>query len=86
MDRFGQDVAPAVRELVAAEHAEPGRAAEPAAVTAPTPDPGVRLTATRCGTSRAVDLLTDTPLSHLSYEESTILEPLARQGFYDGQL
>lgn len=33
----------------------------------------------------AVDLLTDTLLSHLSYEESTVLEPLARHGFYDGQ-
>jgi hemerythrin-like domain-containing protein len=29
----------------------------------------------------AVDLLTDTLLSHLSYEESTIIEPLARHGF-----
>jgi hemerythrin-like domain-containing protein len=34
----------------------------------------------------AVDLLTDTLLSHLSYEEHQIAEPLARYGFYDGQL
>ncbi len=31
----------------------------------------------------AVDLLTDTLLSHLAYEESQLLEPLARYGFYD---
>jgi Hemerythrin HHE cation binding domain len=30
----------------------------------------------------AVDLLTDTLLSHLAYEESQLLEPLARYGFY----
>lgn len=29
-----------------------------------------------------VDLLTDTLLSHLSYEESELLEPLAASGFY----
>ena len=29
----------------------------------------------------AVDLLTDTPLSHLSYEERELVEPLARVGF-----
>ncbi|HEY2509090.1 MAG TPA: LLM class flavin-dependent oxidoreductase [Streptosporangiaceae bacterium] len=34
----------------------------------------------------AVDVLTDTLLSHLSYEEHQIAEPLARYGFYDGQL
>ncbi|MGC4892657.1 LLM class flavin-dependent oxidoreductase [Micromonospora sp. DT31] len=34
----------------------------------------------------AVDLLTDTLLSHLSYEERQIVEPLARHGFYPGQL
>ena len=33
-----------------------------------------------CG--RAVDLLTDTLLSHLSYEERELVEPLARLGFY----
>ncbi|MEU2616204.1 LLM class flavin-dependent oxidoreductase [Micromonospora sp. NPDC007271] len=35
---------------------------------------------------RAVDLLTDTLLSHLSYEERAIVEPLARYGFYAGQV
>ncbi|HET9103355.1 MAG TPA: hemerythrin domain-containing protein, partial [Solirubrobacteraceae bacterium] len=30
----------------------------------------------------AVDLLTDTLLSHLSYEERELVEPLARLGFY----
>jgi alkanesulfonate monooxygenase SsuD/methylene tetrahydromethanopterin reductase-like flavin-dependent oxidoreductase (luciferase family)/hemerythrin-like domain-containing protein len=34
----------------------------------------------------AVDLLTDTMLSHLSYEEDQLVEPLARLGFYAGQL
>ncbi|MEO3777230.1 LLM class flavin-dependent oxidoreductase [Micromonospora sp. B11E3] len=34
----------------------------------------------------AVDLLTDTLLSHLSYEEQQIVEPLARYGFYAGQV
>jgi Hemerythrin HHE cation binding domain/Luciferase-like monooxygenase len=29
------------------------------------------------------DLLTDTPLSHLAYEEREFIEPLARYGFYD---
>ncbi len=29
----------------------------------------------------AVDLLTDTLLSHLSYEEHQLVEPLARHGF-----
>lgn len=33
-----------------------------------------------------VDLLTDTLLSHLSYEEYELVEPLARHGFYPGQL
>jgi iron-sulfur cluster repair protein YtfE (RIC family) len=31
---------------------------------------------------RAVDVLTDTLLSHLSYEEHELVEPLARLGFY----
>lgn len=31
---------------------------------------------------RAVDLLSDTMLSHLSYEERELVEPLARLGFY----
>ena len=30
----------------------------------------------------AVDLLSDTLLSHLSYEERELVEPLARVGFY----
>jgi len=34
----------------------------------------------------AVDLLSDVLLSHLSYEESELVEPLARLGFYAGQL
>ncbi|WBC16154.1 LLM class flavin-dependent oxidoreductase [Micromonospora sp. WMMA1998] len=38
------------------------------------------------GLQEAVDLLTDTLLSHLSYEEHQIVEPLARHGFYPGQL
>ncbi|MFD2762850.1 LLM class flavin-dependent oxidoreductase [Micromonospora eburnea] len=35
---------------------------------------------------QAVDVLTDTLLSHLSYEEREIVEPLARHGFYAGQV
>jgi hypothetical protein len=34
----------------------------------------------------AIDFLTDALLSHLSYEEHQIVEPLARLGFYPGQL
>jgi alkanesulfonate monooxygenase SsuD/methylene tetrahydromethanopterin reductase-like flavin-dependent oxidoreductase (luciferase family) len=34
----------------------------------------------------ALDLLTDALLSHLSYEERELVEPLARLGFYPGQL
>jgi hemerythrin-like domain-containing protein len=34
----------------------------------------------------ALDLLTDALLSHLSYEEHELVEPLARLGFYAGQL
>jgi hemerythrin-like domain-containing protein len=34
----------------------------------------------------AIDLLTDALLSHLSYEEYQIVEPLARHGFYPGQV
>jgi hemerythrin-like domain-containing protein len=33
----------------------------------------------------AMDLLTDTLLSHLAYEELELVEPLARYGFYAGQ-
>jgi hemerythrin-like domain-containing protein len=35
---------------------------------------------------QAIDLLTDTLISHLSYEEHELVEPLARLGFYPGQL
>lgn len=35
---------------------------------------------------RAIDLLTDALVSHLSYEERELVEPLARHGFYPGQL
>ena len=38
------------------------------------------------GLQRAVDILTDTLLSHLAYEEAQLVEPLARHGFYSGQL
>jgi alkanesulfonate monooxygenase SsuD/methylene tetrahydromethanopterin reductase-like flavin-dependent oxidoreductase (luciferase family)/hemerythrin-like domain-containing protein len=34
----------------------------------------------------AVDILTDTLLSHLAYEEQQIIEPIARYGFYAGQV
>jgi hypothetical protein len=34
----------------------------------------------------AIDLLTDTLLSHLSYEEHELVEPLARLGFHPGQI
>jgi hemerythrin HHE cation binding domain-containing protein len=35
---------------------------------------------------RAADVLHDAMLSHLAYEETELLEPLARHGFYPGQL
>jgi hemerythrin-like domain-containing protein len=35
---------------------------------------------------RAMDILTDTLLSHLAYEELQLVEPLARYGFYPGQV
>ncbi|MBO0826703.1 MAG: LLM class flavin-dependent oxidoreductase [Streptosporangiales bacterium] len=38
------------------------------------------------GLQDAVDVLTDTLLSHLSYEEYQLVEPLARLGFYPGQV
>ena len=38
------------------------------------------------GIQAAIDLLTDALLSHLSYEEYEIVEPLARLGFYPGQI
>jgi hypothetical protein len=36
--------------------------------------------------TEAIDLLTDTLLSHFAYEESELAGPLARYGFYPGQL
>jgi hemerythrin-like domain-containing protein len=38
------------------------------------------------GIQAAIDFLTDALLSHLSYEEREIVEPLARLGFYPGQI
>jgi alkanesulfonate monooxygenase SsuD/methylene tetrahydromethanopterin reductase-like flavin-dependent oxidoreductase (luciferase family)/iron-sulfur cluster repair protein YtfE (RIC family) len=38
------------------------------------------------GLQQAVDTLTDALLSHLSYEEQQIIEPIARYGFYAGQV
>jgi alkanesulfonate monooxygenase SsuD/methylene tetrahydromethanopterin reductase-like flavin-dependent oxidoreductase (luciferase family) len=38
------------------------------------------------GLRAAAALLTDTLLSHLAYEEAELIEPLARHGFYQGQL
>jgi hypothetical protein len=35
---------------------------------------------------QAADLLTDVLLSHLAYEEAELVEPLARHGFYAGQV
>jgi hypothetical protein len=35
---------------------------------------------------RAADVLTDVLLSHLAYEEAQLVEPLARYGFYSGQV
>jgi hemerythrin-like domain-containing protein len=35
---------------------------------------------------QAIDFLTDALLSHLSYEEQELVEPLARLGFYPGQV
>lgn len=34
----------------------------------------------------AIDVLTDTLTSHLAYEEEELVEPLARHGFYPGQV
>jgi hemerythrin-like domain-containing protein len=34
----------------------------------------------------ALDFLTDALVSHLSYEEAELVEPLARLGFYPGQV
>ena len=38
------------------------------------------------GIQAAIDFLTDALRSHLSYEEHEIVEPLARHGFYPGQV
>ena len=38
------------------------------------------------GVEAALDLLSDTLLSHLAYEERELVEPLARLGFYAGQV
>lgn len=38
------------------------------------------------GIQPAIDFLTDALISHLSYEEHEIVEPLARHGFYPGQI
>ncbi len=38
------------------------------------------------GIQSAIDFLTDALLSHLSYEEHEIVEPLSRLGFYPGQV
>jgi len=38
------------------------------------------------GLQEAADILTDVLLSHLAYEEAQLVEPLARHGFYGGQL
>jgi iron-sulfur cluster repair protein YtfE (RIC family) len=35
---------------------------------------------------QAADVLTDALLSHLAYEEAQLVEPLARHGFYPGQV
>jgi hemerythrin-like domain-containing protein len=42
--------------------------------------------ADRDGIQAAIDFLTDALLSHLSYEEREIVEPLARLGFYAGHV
>ncbi|MDX6394759.1 MAG: hypothetical protein QOJ73_5822, partial [Streptosporangiaceae bacterium] len=36
--------------------------------------------------TEAIDLLTDTLLSHFAYEERELVGPLARHGFYAGQI
>jgi hemerythrin-like domain-containing protein len=38
------------------------------------------------GVQHAADVLADTLLSHLAYEEAELVEPLARHGFYPGQV
>jgi alkanesulfonate monooxygenase SsuD/methylene tetrahydromethanopterin reductase-like flavin-dependent oxidoreductase (luciferase family) len=46
----------------------------------------IRMPGDFTGLQRAMDLLTDALLSHLAYEEQQIVEPLARFGFYPGQV
>ncbi|SDO41299.1 Flavin-dependent oxidoreductase, luciferase family (includes alkanesulfonate monooxygenase SsuD and methylene tetrahydromethanopterin reductase) [Nakamurella panacisegetis] len=46
----------------------------------------IRDPSTHAGLQRAVDSLTDTLLSHLSYEERALVEPLARYGMAPGQV
>ena len=46
----------------------------------------IRDPTTHAGLQRAVDGLTDTLLSHLSYEERALVEPLARYGMAPGQV
>jgi len=46
------------------------------------PSYGADATAALDELQRALDLLTDTLLSHLAYEERELLHPLARHGFY----
>jgi hypothetical protein len=36
--------------------------------------------------TEAIDLLTDTLLSHFAYEEQQLIGPLSRHGFYPGQI
>lgn len=36
--------------------------------------------------TEAIDLLTDTLLSHFAYEERELVGPLARHGFFTGQI
>ena len=38
------------------------------------------------GLQETADILSDVLLSHLAYEEAQLVEPLARHGFYGGQL
>ena len=45
------------------------------------PSYGADATAALDELARALDLLTDTLLSHLAYEERELIEPLARHGF-----
>ena len=45
------------------------------------PSYGADATAALDELQRALDLLTDTLLSHLAYEERELIEPLARHGF-----